>query len=98
MALKRLSRMWTTPILLCLLERPHRHAELLRALAPISAKVLTQRLNELAREGLILRSEVVSAPPKTVVYAATAEAEGLRPLFSALRDWNDRAQGGACAT
>lgn len=88
LALKRLARMWTTPILLILLDGPRRFAELQRALAPISAKVLTQRLRELERDDLILRVELVSAPPKSVVYSLTRRGEGARVMLDALVAWN----------
>jgi len=85
--LKRLARMWTTPLLLVLLDGPRRFAELERALAPISAKVLTQRLKELEREGHIARVEWVSEPPKTVEYRLTPLGAAIGPVLNALAGW-----------
>lgn len=85
--LKRLARMWTTPLLLVLLDGPRRFAELERALAPISAKVLTQRLKELEREGHITRVEWVSEPPKTVEYRLTPLGAAIGPVLNALASW-----------
>jgi DNA-binding HxlR family transcriptional regulator len=92
-ALKRLAGMWTTPILALLFEGPRRFADLERALAPISAKVLTQRLKELECAGFITRTELVSDPPKIVEYRATPLADALRPSFAALAAWELTARG-----
>ncbi len=94
LALKELARMWTTPILLVLMEGPRRHSELHRALEPISAKVLTQRLKELGAQDLVSRVEVVREPPKTVVYRLTARGEAARPMLEALMEWRRTASAG----
>jgi len=91
-ALKRLSGLWKTPILLLLLEGPRRFAELERALEPISAKVLAERLRELERDGFLTRTEVVSEPPKTVEYRLTLLGEATSPVFSALAAWEQQAR------
>ncbi len=89
-ALKRLAGLWKTPVLLLLLEGPRRFADLERALAPISAKVLAERLRELERDGFLTRTEIVSEPPKTVEYRLTELGEATRPVFAALVDWDRR--------
>lgn len=86
-ALKRLAGLWKTPVLLVLFEGPKRFAELERELAPISAKVLTQRLKELERAGFVSRRELVSDAPKVVEYRLTPMSEALRPAFDALVAW-----------
>ena len=86
-ALKRLAGLWKTPVLLMLFEGPKRFAELERELAPISAKVLTQRLKELERAGFVSRVELVSDAPKVVEYRLTPMGEALRPAFDALVAW-----------
>ena len=87
-AMKKLLGMWKTPVLLLLLDRPHRFAEMERVLAPISAKVLAHRLKDLERQGLVTRREIVSDPPKTVEYRLTSIGEALRPAFDALAAWS----------
>jgi DNA-binding HxlR family transcriptional regulator len=87
--LKRLSGLWKTPVMLLLLQKPRRFGELERQLAPISAKVLTTRLKELEEQGLVRRDEIVSAPPKTVIYSVTSRGETLRPVMEALAQWHD---------
>jgi DNA-binding HxlR family transcriptional regulator len=86
-ALKRLAGLWKTPVLLVLFEGPKRFADLERELAPISAKVLTQRLKELERAGFVVRLELVSEPPKVVEYRLAPLGEALRPAFDALVAW-----------
>jgi DNA-binding HxlR family transcriptional regulator len=85
--LKRLARVWTTPVMLLLLDGPLRFAQLERELAPISAKVLAQRLQELEREGHVTRTEIVSTPPKTVEYRLSPLGESIRPVLEALANW-----------
>lgn len=86
-ALKRLAGLWKTPILLSLFDGPKRFADLERELAPISAKVLTQRLKELERAGFVTRLELISEPPKVVEYRLARLGEALRPAFDALVAW-----------
>lgn len=86
-ALKRLTGLWKTPILLVLFDGPKRFADLERELAPISAKVLTQRLKELERAGFVVRLELVSAPPKVVEYRLAPLGDALRPALDALVTW-----------
>lgn len=87
--LKRLAGLWKTPVMLLLLQHPRRFAELERLLAPISAKVLTTRLKELEAQGLVHRDEIISAPPKTVIYSVTDRGETLRPVMKALARWHE---------
>lgn len=86
-ALKRLAGVWKTPVLLLLGDRRRRFAELERELSPISAKVLTERLRELERSGLVIREELDSEPPKVVEYSLAPLAEALRPALAALVAW-----------
>lgn len=86
-SLKRLAGLWKTPVLLSLLGGPKRFADLEQELAPISAKVLTQRLKELERAGFVQRLELISEPPKVVEYRLAGLGEALRPVFDALVAW-----------
>jgi DNA-binding HxlR family transcriptional regulator len=56
-------------------------------LAPVSAKVLAQRLKELEWDGLISRVELVSVPPKSVEYRLTPLRESVRPVLQAIAEW-----------
>lgn len=51
----RLSRRWTLPIALTLLDGPVSFSELRRRLAPISANMLVKRLRALEKAGIVCR-------------------------------------------
>ena len=79
---------WTTPILWVLHEYgPHRFVELQRRIASITPKVLTERLRQLERDGLIERTYHAEVPPR-VVYEINDLGRSLSPLFAALSEWS----------
>ncbi|WP_280458572.1 winged helix-turn-helix transcriptional regulator [Nocardia carnea] len=79
---------WTTPILWALHYRgPQRFVELQRLITTITPKVLTERLRQLERDGLITRTYYPEVPPR-VVYAISELGSSLAPLFAALVDWS----------
>ncbi|WP_433717384.1 winged helix-turn-helix transcriptional regulator [Actinoplanes sp. CA-051413] len=78
---------WTTPILWALHEYGRqRFVELQRRIATITPKVLTQRLRQLERDGLITRTYHPEVPPR-VEYEISELGLTLAPLFAALADW-----------
>src|SRR3954468_21476241 len=78
---------WTTPILWALNEYGRqRFVELERRIATITPKVLTQRLRQLERDGLITRTYHAEIPPR-VEYEITPLGRSLAPLFARLADW-----------
>ena len=69
--LRMIAGRWKTQILYLLGEDgPARFNALQRRLAPVSPKVLTSRLRELAQDGLIWREQEATIPPK-VTYGLT---------------------------
>ncbi|WP_405182346.1 helix-turn-helix transcriptional regulator [Nocardia sp. NBC_01377] len=79
---------WTTPILWALHQYgPRRFVELQRLIASITPKVLTQRLRQLERDGLVVRTYYAEVPPR-VVYEISDLGRSLSPLFAALADWS----------
>jgi DNA-binding HxlR family transcriptional regulator len=81
---------WTTPILWAL--RHHgrlRFTELAGLLPEITPKVLTQRLRQLERDGLITRTYHAEIPPR-VEYEISELGRSLSPVFAALVRWSDR--------
>jgi DNA-binding HxlR family transcriptional regulator len=79
---------WTTPILWTLNEYGrHRFVELERRIGTITPKVLTQRLRQLERDGLVLRMYHPEVPPR-VEYEITELGRSLAPLFAALATWS----------
>lgn len=78
---------WTTPILWTLHEHGRqRFVELERRIAAITPKVLTQRLRQLERDGLIARAYHAEVPPR-VEYQITDLGRSLAPVFAALGTW-----------
>ncbi|HEY0817000.1 MAG TPA: helix-turn-helix domain-containing protein [Pseudonocardia sp.] len=79
---------WTTPILWSLNEYGrHRFVELERRITTITPKVLTQRLRQLERDGLVVRTYHPEVPPR-VEYEISALGRSLAPLFAALAEWS----------
>ena len=80
---------WTTPILWALHEYGRqRFVELERRLTSITPKVLTQRLRQLERDGLVARTYHAEVPPR-VEYEITELGASLGPLFGHLATWAD---------
>jgi DNA-binding HxlR family transcriptional regulator len=79
---------WTTPILWALNEYGrHRFVELERRITTITPKVLTQRLRQLERDGLIVRSYHPEVPPR-VEYEISDLGRSLGPMFATLAEWS----------
>ncbi|GAA4434759.1 winged helix-turn-helix transcriptional regulator [Actinokineospora soli] len=79
---------WTTPILWCLNEYGRqRFGELARRITSITPKVLTQRLRQLERDGLVTRTYHAEVPPR-VEYEISDLGRSLGPLFAAIADWS----------
>jgi DNA-binding HxlR family transcriptional regulator len=80
---------WTTPILWKLNEHGRqRFVELQRRIVTITPKVLTQRLRQLERDGLVERTYHPEVPPR-VEYEITELGRSLAPVFHALATWSD---------
>ncbi|WP_078862134.1 winged helix-turn-helix transcriptional regulator [Streptomyces sp. NRRL F-5123] len=84
--LELVSDKWSALILFLLGHRPHRHAELMRAVGGISQKMLTQTLRSLEADGLVHREAFPVVPPR-VEYSLTALGESLSPLLHELCRW-----------
>ncbi len=79
---------WTTPILWTLNEYGRqRFVELSRRITTITPKVLTQRLRQLERDGLVVRTYHAEVPPR-VEYEISDLGRSLAPLFATLAEWS----------
>ncbi|MFF9114939.1 winged helix-turn-helix transcriptional regulator [Streptomyces massasporeus] len=79
---------WTTPILWTLhTHGRQRFVELERRIGTITPKVLTQRLRQLERDGLVVRTYHPEVPPR-VEYEISELGRSLAPLFAHLADWS----------
>jgi DNA-binding HxlR family transcriptional regulator len=78
---------WTTPILWALhAHGRQRFVELERRIATITPKVLTQRLRQLERDGMVVRTYHPEVPPR-VEYEISELGRSLAPLFAHLAEW-----------
>ncbi|MEU4430782.1 helix-turn-helix domain-containing protein [Nocardia rhamnosiphila] len=79
---------WTTPILWTLNEfGRQRFVELERRITTITPKVMTQRLRQLERDGLVVRTYYAGVPPR-VDYEISELGRSLAPLFATLAEWS----------
>ncbi len=78
--LKIIAGRWTPKIIWFLREGPRRFGDLRRDLGKVSSKVLTQKLRELEKGGIISRTVRPTAPP-TVEYEITSAGRVLLPVL-----------------
>lgn len=88
-AIELIGKRWTGAILSALAEGPMRYASLARSIEGVSDRLLSCRLRELEREGLVERT-VEPGTPVRVYYSLTPKAQELRPVFEQLGDWARR--------
>ncbi|MEU9508770.1 helix-turn-helix domain-containing protein [Micromonospora sp. NPDC048170] len=81
-----LGKRWNGMLLSTLADGPAGFAELTRALPGISESVLSDRLGELVRLGLVSRT-VRQGPPVGVRYELTGPGATLLPVLDALGRW-----------
>ena len=72
-----------------LLEGPAHFAVLARTIPGISERMLSDRLDELSRAGLIDRT-VLDGPPVGVVYRLTESGRAMGPGLLKLGEWAER--------
>ncbi len=86
--LDRIADKWTVLIVCRLADGTQRFGELLHYIKGISPKVLTQKLRELERDGIVTRKIYASIPPK-VEYSLTPLGLTLVELLNAIRTWSE---------
>jgi DNA-binding HxlR family transcriptional regulator len=82
-SLKLLAGAWTPQIVWYLQSEPRRFGDLKRDLGGVSAKVLTTRLREMEKKGIITR-EVMPTSPPTVEYTLTAVGYKIGPALQSI--------------
>lgn len=93
-ALELLGRKWTGFILWALLEGPRRYTEILHAVPGITDRVLSVRLKELERAGIVTRRQYEEIPAR-VEYALTPRGRDLAPIIAEMARWSERWGGRA---
>lgn len=82
-----LGRKWVPQIVAVLLARPHRFTELRNTIPGIGEKVLSRRLAELERAGILTRVQFLEIPPR-VEYALTDAGRMLEPVIAEMDRWS----------
>ncbi|MFG2049481.1 winged helix-turn-helix transcriptional regulator [Micromonospora sp. NPDC048935] len=84
--MKRIGERWTYRLLSALSDGELRFAELLRALAPVKAKVLSETLFRLESDGFV-RRRIVDARPPQVKYQLTQLGRDMVGLMNSIARW-----------
>lgn len=82
-----LSGKWTLDVLLLLKQQPWRYGELNRHIGGVSKKVLTQRLRDLERAGLVRRYTLENSNVVGVEYSLTGYGKSLISVICHMRAW-----------
>jgi DNA-binding HxlR family transcriptional regulator len=90
-SLKLLAGAWTPQIVWYLQSEPRRFGDLKRDLGNVSAKVLTTRLREMEKKGIITR-EVMPTSPPTVEYTLTAVGRKIGPALQSIVEVGEEIQ------
>ena len=85
-ALGMLESRWALRLLTVLVVGPARFSELESAVPGVSRRMMTERLRELERAGLVRRT-VDPGSPITSTYGLTADGEGLGEILELVRRW-----------
>jgi DNA-binding HxlR family transcriptional regulator len=90
-AVELVGKRWTGAILYVLLhaEGPLRFSEIGHAVPDLSDRLLSERMKELERCGIVDRT-VAAMSPVRVEYALTDRGRELEPALAELKDWADR--------
>jgi DNA-binding HxlR family transcriptional regulator len=84
-----IGRRWTGAIIFVLLRTRCRFATLRDAIPDITDRMLSDRLQELEREGIVDRT-VVPESPVRVEYALTRKGRALAAAMGAISEWADK--------
>jgi DNA-binding HxlR family transcriptional regulator len=84
-----IGRRWTGAILFLLLKQKLRFAALRDSIPDITDRMLSDRLQELEREGLVERT-VVPATPVRVEYALTKKGHALTDALDSIATWAEK--------
>ncbi|WP_313891920.1 helix-turn-helix domain-containing protein [Psychrobacillus sp.] len=85
-AMELLGKRWTTLIIYQLIDGAKRFNEIESSL-PISGRLLSERLKELEKEGIVVRT-VFSEVPVRVEYNLTEKGYALKDVVSGIESWS----------
>src|SRR5262249_49091010 len=88
-AIELVGSRWTGAILQMLMPGPARFSSLREAVGDISDRMLSERLHELEREGLVSRT-VLPDPPIRVEYELTPKGRELQSTLASVARWAEK--------
>ena len=88
-AVELVGRRWTGAILRVLMDGPLRFSEIAQSVPELSDRLLSERMKELERRGMVTR-RVISGPPLRVEYSLSEMGRALEPALSELERWANR--------
>src|SRR5437764_11475328 len=88
-AVELVGRRWTGAILRVLMDGPLRFSEIAQAVPELSDRLLSERMKELERRGIVERT-VIPGPPLRVEYSLSQMGRELEPALSELQRWAKR--------
>jgi DNA-binding HxlR family transcriptional regulator len=80
---------WKPLILFYLQNKTRRFGEIQKLLPGVTKKMLTQRLRELEKDGIVHRRVYAQVPPR-VEYSLTRHGQSLRPILELMSGWGDK--------
>jgi DNA-binding HxlR family transcriptional regulator len=92
-ALASIGDRWSLLVIAALLDAPLRFGDLQQQLPGIAPNVLSQRLRQLERDGLVI-AKPYSQRPKRLLYELTATGRELADVLRLLSDWGARRGSG----
>ncbi|HEX7368498.1 MAG TPA: helix-turn-helix domain-containing protein [Candidatus Saccharimonadales bacterium] len=88
-AMQVIGSKWTALILRDLAPGPKRFGELEKSIDGLNPRTLSQRLDDLASQGILTKQAYAEVPPRTE-YALTAKGEDLIPVLRAMSAWGNK--------
>lgn len=84
-----IGKRWTGIIIYTLMSGPKRFHEIVEGIPGISDRLLTERLSELVKEGLVTKTHL-EASIKKVEYELTPSGIALKEVIIAIRNWSEQ--------
>jgi len=88
-AMQVIGNKWTALILRDLFGGPKRFCELGRSVGNINPRTLSQRLDDLEKQGIITKQSFAEVPPRCE-YTLTKKGEDLLPILEQMAAWGTK--------
>lgn len=85
-AIEFIGKRWMGTVIYTLLNGPKRYNEIISSIPGISDRLLTERLRDLEKEGLIVK-RMIDNSPKKVEYELTSAGRELEEVIRVLMKW-----------